>query len=215
MAVLRQRFVLSALWRSDWERIPMSMTDEHLQALAARCKRKAEHIRLWGDNSPITQFTADEYDAITDALTALRAEREGEIANLIAVLDNVSMCARRALSYGHQATPHTDARLVEVKEAMLRDIVQFCEKAGIHGTLLRAANERAESAEAALAALRARVRAFIVAYDRDCQKDDGYWSPVVNAICALRAAVAPPEETPPLKRPAEERVDRADYHHGR
>lgn len=91
-------------------------------------------------------------------LLALR-EREHQAAEITrltpmqSALDNVALCARRALSYGHQATPQTDARMVEVKESLLRQIVDFCANVGVQGSILRDAQTRAEQAESEITRL--------------------------------------------------------------
>jgi len=51
---------------------------------------------------------------------------------------DVATLARRALAFGHQATPQTPERMIERKEEALRAIVTVCERHGAGSSVLRA-----------------------------------------------------------------------------
>ncbi len=57
-------------------------------------------------------------------------------------LENISAVARRALSFGHQATPQTPERMIERKDDALRRIHELT---GVSGSVLRAAPPVGES----------------------------------------------------------------------
>ena len=77
------------------------------------------------------------------SLARLQQEREG----LIAAIENIRLSAASALSYGHQATQKDAREMVERKELRLRDILRFCEKAGVAGSPLRAPTRPTETQE--------------------------------------------------------------------
>lgn len=54
---------------------------------------------------------------------------------------NVAILARRALAFGHQATPQTPEKMIERKERALRAIVDVCERHGASSSVLREVEE--------------------------------------------------------------------------
>ena len=101
---------------------------------AAAARANAEHAAL---------RNIERLNAAADEFARLQQEREG----LIAAIENIRLSAASALSYGHQATQKDAREMVERKELRLRDILRFCEKAGVAGSPLRAPTRPTETQE--------------------------------------------------------------------
>jgi hypothetical protein len=66
--------------------------------------------------------------------------RSTDHRTLDAILDNIAMFARRALAFGHQATPQTPARMIQRRDEALQQIVALAESGGARpSTVLRSA----------------------------------------------------------------------------
>lgn len=65
--------------------------------------------------------------------------REHEMRDnaLAQALHEIAVTARRGLSFGYQATPQTQERMVDRKDEALRAVVTLCEQSGISGSVLR------------------------------------------------------------------------------
>lgn len=104
--------------------------DESEQGEAVQVLREmeAEVARLRAALSQVTGLRIDcEVSRAEDAL------------ELILTLRRIHMTARRALSFGKQATPQAPERMVERRDEFLAHIVGMCEDAGVEPpTILKA-----------------------------------------------------------------------------
>jgi hypothetical protein len=70
--------------------------------------------------------------------TSVEGRSEHERALL---LTNIRTSAAAGLAYGAGPTPHTPERIIERKNKALRDILEFCARDGVVGSVLRAITE--------------------------------------------------------------------------
>lgn len=120
------------------------MTTQDREALIRQARCEHQNVLAPGNYRNVCQDCGLDWDFRTGSGSHVVRHR---LADALAqapapadVLRNIHTTARMALSFGRGPTPQTPEKMIERRDARLRQIVRFCEDAGVPPpSLLRAA----------------------------------------------------------------------------